>query len=232
MSRLSSSRALVVILAAGLLASLATLASYASVDRKTKKNHHPTVITNKGKGPALVLRNRPGNPPMQVGSTTKVPNLNADQVDGVDAAQLEPDTFLWTIGKAGQEFNRVLSFPVPSGWYDASVHVSGLVQDAKTHLAGCFVYPKAQVDASDYTNMVGDQAASAAQLTVSAAGDLFVPPNDRAAVQCIADGVPTDVTLLGPVTLTLRPIEVVAGPGSEALLRQAAPQPLSSATHR
>ena len=42
-------------------------------------------ITNKGPGPALGLSVAPGVAPFTVGSKTKVKNLNADQLDGVDA---------------------------------------------------------------------------------------------------------------------------------------------------
>jgi hypothetical protein len=37
-----------------------------------------------GGGPALVIQTAPGAPPMSVGSSAKVNNLNADQVDGLD----------------------------------------------------------------------------------------------------------------------------------------------------
>ncbi len=43
-------------------------------------------ITNTGTGTALVLRTDPGTPPLRVNSSTKVRNLNADLLDGVDSA--------------------------------------------------------------------------------------------------------------------------------------------------
>ncbi len=54
-----------------------------------------TTLINSGTGPALSLRVQQGNPPLAVNSSTKVANLNADSLDGEDAA-----AFVRTNGKA------------------------------------------------------------------------------------------------------------------------------------
>jgi hypothetical protein len=52
-------------------------------------------ITNNGTGTALQLLVKPGRPPLTTNSTTKVTNLNADSVDGLDSS-----AFLPVAGKA------------------------------------------------------------------------------------------------------------------------------------
>ena len=47
-------------------------------------------ITNNGSGPALELRVQPGSAPLTVNSATRVANLNADLVDGLDATAFLP----------------------------------------------------------------------------------------------------------------------------------------------
>ena len=42
-------------------------------------------VTNTGTGPALKLTTKPGTAPLQVSSTTKVVNLNADRLDGLNS---------------------------------------------------------------------------------------------------------------------------------------------------
>lgn len=53
------------------------------------------VIDNNGRGVALSLQVEPGRPPMQVNSTEKVAQLNADSLDGLDQG-----AFLRKTGKA------------------------------------------------------------------------------------------------------------------------------------
>lgn len=52
-------------------------------------------VNNEGSGPALDLRVEEGEAPMNVNSTTRVNDLNADQVDGKDSAAFVPaDTYV------------------------------------------------------------------------------------------------------------------------------------------
>lgn len=60
-----------------------------------KANSPRLVIDNNGSGVALSLQVQPGRPPMQVNSTEKVAQLNADSLDGLDQ-----DAFLRKSGKA------------------------------------------------------------------------------------------------------------------------------------
>jgi hypothetical protein len=49
---------------------------------------------NVGGGPAFFADVKPGAPPLAVNSSTKVANLNADLVDGIDSTNLDPDRFV------------------------------------------------------------------------------------------------------------------------------------------
>ncbi|MBA2694062.1 MAG: hypothetical protein H0U65_16480 [Rubrobacter sp.] len=53
-----------------------------------KENVSRTASTLVKQGPALRLSVRPGQPPLRVNSSVRVPNLNADMVDGLHASQL------------------------------------------------------------------------------------------------------------------------------------------------
>lgn len=66
-------------------------------------------LINTGGGSALDLRVNSGVPPMTVNSTTTVPNLSADTVDGVDSAALQR---VLTSGCAG---SQVLKNLAPNG---------------------------------------------------------------------------------------------------------------------
>jgi hypothetical protein len=55
-------------------------------------------VTNSGTGEALGLNVQPGSAPMTVNSTVKVTNLNADKLDGLDAALISHQTTGITTG--------------------------------------------------------------------------------------------------------------------------------------
>jgi hypothetical protein len=67
---------------------------------KANKSAKATTLQAK-KGPALVLKTKKSSPPLKVTSKKRVAKLNADKVDGLDAAQLSPATTTYTFGEAG-----------------------------------------------------------------------------------------------------------------------------------
>lgn len=217
MKRLSLGRGAVVILAAAVLAGAGSMAGYGV---SGGSSHHTTVIENSGRGAALALRNRPAYPPLTVTSSKKVVHLNADLVDGKHAGQLEPNTFVWSIGKAGQELTQIAGFAVPSGWYEASAHATAESTDGKTYPARCFIYPQLQVETGDYDNLIETETVPTDRAYLSVAGDIFIDPNDHVLAQCSNDGGAESMKLMTPITLTLRPIKVTPGPGSKVLERR------------
>jgi len=92
MSR-SRGRIVPVLLATLVLLAGANLAAYAAsggplLVGKGNKATKTTKLKNTGAGPALSLTPKPGTAPLAVSDATKVTNLNADLVDGLDSTQL------------------------------------------------------------------------------------------------------------------------------------------------
>lgn len=67
-----------------------------------------STLIKQGPGPALRLLVRPGQPPLAVNSGVKVTNLNADRVDGMDAASFAPagSAPLWAVVNKEGTFAR------------------------------------------------------------------------------------------------------------------------------
>jgi hypothetical protein len=217
-------RGIVVILAATILGVAVSSATYGI---ENGADRHPFRITNRGSGPAIVLKNRPAYPPLAVRSSKLVSHLNADLVDGLNASDLEPATLHWTFGKSGDALNLFNQLQVPSGWYAVSAHVSAGSNDTQPHPPECFAYPAHQGEAGDFTNVVAEQPRASLQSHVSLSGVLFVPPRDRLEFDCRAEDGAT-MHLLFPATFTTRPIHVVDGP---AATKEAAPMLQSAAAH-
>ena len=208
MSRGQAGRGLVVLLAAAIIAVVASAATYGIADRAGR---HPVVLTNTGRGPAAVLHNRPAYPPLAVTSSRKVAHLNADSVDGLGAADLEPAALHWTFGKDGDALAIYEQITVPPGWYAVNGHVAVHSTDGDPHAPGCYVFPQGQGNGGDFTNVVSAQAPATLQTYVSVSGVIRIPRGDRMELACQVDsGGPMDIT--APATFVARPIHLVDGP--------------------
>ncbi len=119
----SHSRILAVLLAAVVLIGAANLAAYAANGKplllgKSNSASKKTTVTNNGSGPALRLRTKPGQPPLQVNRSDKVRKLNADLVDGEDAADLKTRGYRYELATTAPGASHQISFPgLPSGRY-------------------------------------------------------------------------------------------------------------------
>jgi hypothetical protein len=82
-----------------------------------------TTIARQGDGPALRLATSKGSAPMTVNSTGWVRNLNADQLDGRNASQLQSRATEFRAGKAGQVIDNgaLWSLDVKPGTYTVSM---------------------------------------------------------------------------------------------------------------
>jgi hypothetical protein len=77
-------------------------------------------------GPPLGLYARPGSPPISVNSGVRVPNLNADRVDGYDSSALRTRTWVFTKHLTAKYGNFIVSMGkvLPPGTYLVSYSTS------------------------------------------------------------------------------------------------------------
>lgn len=104
--------------AAAVLVGGANLTSYAATGRplvlgKANTANRPTSLTNTGAGPALVLGTRPKAPPLRVTSSTVVPRLNADRVDGKHAADLATKAWYGVLDGFNSDAQGALQLRLP-----------------------------------------------------------------------------------------------------------------------
>ena len=112
----SHSRIIAVLLAAVVLIGGANLAAYAANGKplllgKNNVATKKTTVKNTGAGPALRLKTKPGQPPLKVNRTTKVNKLNADRVDGKNAADLETRGYRYEVTSTAASGSHTISFP-------------------------------------------------------------------------------------------------------------------------
>ena len=91
---------------------------------KGNKAAKTTKLKNAGKGPALSLKTKVGEPPLMVSSSTKVAGLNADLVDGLEGTALQNQTYLSILPTATAVTSYRFAFPtLPPGTYLVSYSV-------------------------------------------------------------------------------------------------------------
>ncbi len=82
---------------------------------------HPATLTNTGLGPALTLKSRAVSASLAVSSTKKVARLNADRLDGLNAAQLQTTAYRFAVPTSGPFTTATVTFPgLPAGRWIAS----------------------------------------------------------------------------------------------------------------
>lgn len=99
------------------------------------KSTATTIISNSGPGAALTLRTRSGTPPLAVASTAKVANLNADRVDGLEAASLQNTAYTYPLTGSAGMLGGGLSLTMedlPAGRYLVSYAVNVTASGATT----------------------------------------------------------------------------------------------------
>jgi hypothetical protein len=119
-------RVLPVLAGAAVVVAGLNVASYAATGHAltlgtTNKAPHTTTLTNSGKGAALSLKSAAKSPSLAVSSSKLVTHLNADQVDGKHATDLQTSATTWTI-PPGPDVSFTLSGLKP-GTYLASFSV-------------------------------------------------------------------------------------------------------------
>ena len=94
---------------------------------KSNKVSSTTTLQNTGSGPALSLKAKSGKPALAVSSTAKIPKLNADKVDGMDASALGVSTTEWRLVVDQATTNAQYQLPLEPGRYlvSYSAHLIG-----------------------------------------------------------------------------------------------------------
>jgi hypothetical protein len=121
-----------------------------------------TGLTMTNSGAALKLTTKKGSPPLVVGSSTKVKNLNADAVDGLDSMRLLNDTYRFGYHKNPGARNAI-SFTIPT--LPAGAYV---VNYAVTPYAlGSDPTPAAPLQVQCWVDLPGGSAASTTALQIN-----------------------------------------------------------------
>jgi hypothetical protein len=124
------SRVTTVLLAAGLLVGGANIGAYAANGHplligRHNSAHGTTVLTNHGHGAALNLHARKGIPALAVDSKRKVRHLNADRVDGRNAASLANTLVSYALPTNNSGGSVTYTFPsLPAGLWQVSFFVN------------------------------------------------------------------------------------------------------------
>jgi hypothetical protein len=106
------------------------------------KSAAATTLQRTTPGPALGLRTRPTSPPLTVTSKKKVTRLNADLLDGLDAATLSPATRTYVETDPPAEPTGSLTYEVPMrpGSYRVEVTASLVAETEATTIGFCGYY--------------------------------------------------------------------------------------------
>jgi hypothetical protein len=186
---------------------------------KANKAKKVTTLTSK-KGPALSLRSKKG-PALAVNTSDLVPHLNADLVDGKDAATLAPTTTRYLVGARGNLPGQYLfQTPLAAGTYELAMHGAFQEDSGGTGFFGsCVVLDRNVVTAPsnpEFVYLADSVNETSSPTIVHDANTLTFNAPVTLLFGCILSG---DATFGHPMTLTVRPVtDIVAGASSPATL--------------
>jgi hypothetical protein len=167
--------------------SLDTVTYAASGDSLILGRHNATsqgtALERYGDGPALILQTRKSSPPLRVDSSQKVVGLNADQIDGLDAAALQMKAVTYNILGTG-DFARVryARIPAPPGTYLVSLRLNLAGAFNSLDVVRCELgYGSERTWAAKMVTFAQARDASGDHEAVVSGSDVFtIPPLDSA----------------------------------------------------
>ena len=123
------SRLLTTLLAAVIVVGGLNVAAYAATGGKFilgKSNtaNKTTKLKNTGNGPALKLAPKAGKPPLAVTNSKKVVKLNADKVDGKDAAALSTRSAVYSVPAIASSSRFRIGIPSTPGTYQVDYSIA------------------------------------------------------------------------------------------------------------
>lgn len=190
-------RLLPVLVSALLLVGAANLGAYAATGKplvlgKNNSASKTTKLKTTGNGAALKLKSKPGKAPLKVSNPTKIKNLNADLVDGLDGETLR--TKAYTYNLSGGTIGGFLRFALPglpAGRYVANFAVSAELTGSPAYF-GC-VLESNPPTAYPRITALGDSAGDGDWHVTG--GGLIDTTSAPYSLACISNGATTVVPL-------------------------------------
>jgi hypothetical protein len=117
-----------------------------------------TTIKNTGQGPALALKSKSG-PALSVNSDSRVKDLNADEVDGLDAKDLQANrnkTYHWTVTDHDGDFTQAIAAQPPGSYLVSySLQLSGAGgSEATPNIIDCRIVQSGVSGAITFTKQI------------------------------------------------------------------------------
>lgn len=196
---------------------------------KLNKANKTTHVTSTGDGPALSLHAKGNRPALAVDSNAKIVKLNADRLDGKDAASLQNTVRVYTATSGTSDEYGAISLllpDIPKGRYLASysVHMEGPSgTPANPVIASCAFYR------TDWDAAAGHTTSSAVIWRPALSGvDILNKGTRRWLLYCAAyesDGPAADWSILPsqPVRVTLTRVDRTIGGAFSAMRSGRAP---------
>jgi hypothetical protein len=217
-------RPLTLLLTAALLVLGLDLATYAAtgdslVLGRVNKATKLTTLTRTTNGPVLALRGKASSPPLTVSSGRKVARLNADKLDGLDAAALQTRVTTYDLAPPASPTSLLLwDIPWAPGTYlvnwSAQLNGSTGTIICGFHNAGFTNVPTAQMVDST-SSLILDALSGSGRVTTSAAEPYeFFCQSTAGNLSLFGDGI--TVTVQRPAASPVTPVSprVRAGGGA------------------
>lgn len=172
------SRLLTTLLAAMIVVGGLNIAAYAATGGafilgKSNSANKTTTLKSSANGAALKLAPKAGRPPLAVTSSQRVTRLNADQVDGQDAAALETRSVVYAVPAVSEVDRFAVGTPSTPGAYRVDYSISVATSEAGVTLS-CYwnttLDGSVSMTALDYGGSFGSFATSNGSATVVSSG--------------------------------------------------------------
>ncbi len=167
---------------------------------KVNKSGKTTTVKSSN-GAALSLKTRAGQPPLVVNQGTKVPNLNADRVDGKSASQLgvRTRTARFTFTENGVESLTHIISNVKAGTY--LVNYSMFLEVSAAVTGYCYLSNN-----EGYAAFASSPSLQGTKFAASGTGVIRFSSTDNLFLNCFFSG-PTNVTTSDTVSVSITAID-------------------------
>jgi hypothetical protein len=209
--------------AAGVLVGGANLASYAATGNPLILGHSnsagtTTSLKNLGRGPALSLNSSRHSSPLTVNSSKMVKHLNANEVQGLTPAQINPAFVTYRVGSPGSSLTtgqHLFTIPSPSGPTEIGVH--GIWESGTTgDNLQCLVADTQVLTTMDVTQIYALPVASQGDVNGNIVDEttfVNLPKHRHLLIGCQANST-ANSTVVQPITFTFKPVKMTVKQGT------------------